>query len=191
MAGISELKRLWRKYREYRTTRKLQRSNQRMLESSIRGCREDVGLEEGTDMMVGWGLGSRQDAYIEYAHDVDPRFINNPYGIGCSRTYEIPYDKDPDSLSTSPASTSPDVNDSDELLPYPDVMIRKAESIDMVEGKGKGKERERIPGDSADDRHNSLPNHSADDPFKDLLDGPAPHTNSSAKRFLFARASTQ
>lgn len=170
MAGPSELKKLWRRYREYRVTKK-QRANQTTLESSSRDSKESMALEEATAMIVGLGLDTKQEEeYVEYALNDDPRFINNPHGIGCSRTYELPYDSVASSFSTSPASTrSPvpreiNVNESDELLSCPKPGAWKAESIDMAKGKRKG----RMPGDSADDR------------YKFLLDGPPSRTKLSA-----------
>ncbi len=117
-------------------------------------------LDEGTIMAVGWGRDTKRgDVYVEYV-DEDPRFINNPHGIGCSRTYEMPYES---SLSNSPASSIAPArqeinpNDSDGWLPTPHLGRWRSESIDEVKGKRKG----RMPGDSAEDR------------YKFLLDGPA------------------
>ena len=179
MAGPSGLKSWWRKYREYRVTRK-QRSSQASSESSSRDSNDSMALDEATTMVVGLGLDTkREEQFIEHAVDVDPRFINNPHGIGCSRTYEEPYDAVTSSLSTSPASIRPsprriDINESDELISFPKLATRRMESIDMVKGKRKG----RMPGDSADDR------------FKFLLDGPASPGKFSAKRFTLVRERT-
>lgn len=178
MGGPSELKRLWRKYREYRTTKK-QRSSQASSGSSSRDSKGSMALEEATSMIVGLGLDTKQEEeYIGHAlDDDDPRFVNNPHGIGCSRTYEVPYDSVTKSLSTSPASMRPlvpretNMNESDELLSLPKLGSWKTESIDMVKGKRKG----RMPGDSADDR------------YKFLLDGPASRAKSAAKRFTLVR----
>lgn len=178
MAGPSELKRLWRKYREYRVTKK-QRSSQASSESSSRDSKGSVELAEATSMIVGLGLDMKQEEEcIEYAlDDDDPRFINNPHGIGCSRTYEVPYDSVTNSLSTSPASMCPfvprgiNVDRSDELLSFSKPGGWKTESIDVVKGKRKG----RMPGDSADDR------------YKFLLDGSASRAESSLKRFTLVR----
>ena len=182
MAGPSELKRLWRKYREYRVSKK-QRSSQASSESSSRDSKDSVALDEACIMIVGMGLDSKEEEeeeeeYIEYLlDDDDPRFIDNPHGIGCSRTYEESYDSVMNSLSTSPASVCPIVpqetepNEGDRLLSFPKLGPGRSESIDMVKGKRKG----RMPGDSADDR------------YKSLLDGPASRAKFSAKRFSFVR----
>ncbi|CAF9922047.1 hypothetical protein IMSHALPRED_005319 [Imshaugia aleurites] len=162
MARSFELKRFWRRYREHRLTKKRRRDSE-----------ESMALEEATATMVGLGLGMKQEEeYVEIEHDDDPRFINNPHGIGCSRTYEVPYDSATNSLSTSPASMRPllrrEINGSDDLVSFRKLGAWKAESIDMVKGKRKG----RMPGDSADDR------------YKFLLDRSA---KSSAKRFTLIR----
>ena len=178
MAGPSELRNLWRKYREYRVAKK-QRSSQASPKSSSRNSKDSMALEDATNMIVGLGIDMKQEEeYIEHAQeDDDPRFINNPHGIGCSRTYEEPFDNSTNSLSTSPASMRPAVprgvvfNESDETILFPKPRAWKAESIDMVKGKRKG----RIPGDSADDR------------YKFLLDGSAARAKSSTKRFTLVR----
>ncbi|KAL9064182.1 MAG: hypothetical protein Q9161_009052 [Pseudevernia consocians] len=178
MAGSAELRRLWRKYREFRTPKK-QRSSQASSGSSSRDSKGSMALEEATSMMVGLGLDTKQEEeYVEHALDDDPRFVNNPHGIGCSRTYEVPHESVTNSLSTSPASMRPlvpretNMNESDELLSFPKLGSWKTESIDMVKGKRKG----RMPGDSADDR------------YKFLLDGPASsRAKSTAKRFTLVR----
>ena len=182
MASSSEMKRLWRKYiemyREYRVTKK-QRSSQASSESSSRDSKESMALDEAALIIVGLGLDSKQEEeeYIDFMLDDDPRFIDNPHGIGCSRTYEEPYDSGIGSFSTSPASMRPlvhqeiDFNAGDRLLSFPKLGACKSESIDMVKGKRKG----RMPGDSADDR------------YKFLLDGPAAQTRFSAKRFTLVR----
>ena len=130
-------------------------------------------------MIVGLGLDMKQEEeYIEYAlDDDDPRFRNNPHGIGCSRTYEVPYNSVTSSLSTSPASMRPlvpqenKINGSDELLSCPKLGAVKSERIDMVKGKRKG----RMPGDSPDDQ------------YKFLLDGPSSRAKPSAKGFRLVR----
>ena len=158
MAGTSELKKLWRKYREYRVSKK-QRSSQESSESSSRNSKERMALDEATIMIVGLGLDTKQEEQcIEYLMNDDPRFIGNPHGIGCSRTYEEPYDSVMNSLSTSPASTRPvmprevNFNEGDGLLSFPKLRACKSENIDMVKGKRKG----RMPGDSAEDRYKFL-----------------------------------
>ena len=141
-------------------------------------------LDEANVMIVGLGIDTkREEEYIEYAldDDDDPRFINNPHGIGCSKTYEeLPYESNTNSLSSSPASMRPlvsqetDTNENDELPSIPKLGAWKMESIDMVKGKRKG----RMPGDSPDDR------------FKFLLDGTASRAKFSAKRFTLLRERT-
>lgn len=190
MAGPFELKKLWTKYRPNRIAKK-QRSSQASSESSSRDSKGSMALDEANVMMVGLGIDTKQEeGYIDYGYiehalddddvdvDDDPRFINNPHGIGCSKTYEeLSYDGSTNSFSSSPASTRPlvpreiDINESDELPSFPKLGAWKMESIDMVKGKRKG----RMPGDSADDR------------FKFLLDGPASRAKSSAKRFTLVR----
>lgn len=178
MAGPTDLKRLWRRYREYRVTKK-QKSSQASSESSSRDSKESTALEEATIMVVGLGLDTKpEEEHIEYARDDDHRFINNPHGIGCSRTYEVPYDLATNSLlSTSPGSMRPrvprrvNVDKSDALFSFPELGAWKTESIDTVKGKRKG----RMPGDSADDR------------YKFLLDGPATRAKFSAKSFTMVR----
>ena len=178
MAGTSELKRLWGKYRKYRITKK-QRSSQASSESSSRDSKDSMALDEAAIMVVGLGLDLKQEEeYIEYLlDDDDPRFIGNPHGIGCSRTYEEPYVSVINSLSTSPASVHPLVlqevepNEGDRLLSFPNLGPWRSDSIDMVKGKRKG----RMPGDSADDR------------YKFLLDGRASRSRFSAKRFTLVR----
>ena len=177
MAGTSELKKLWRKYREYRVSKK-QRSSQESSESLRQDSKGSMVLDEATIMVVGLGLASKQEEErIEYLIDDDPRFIDNPHGIGCSRTYEEPYDSVMNSLSTSPASTRPvvpqdvDLNQGDGLLSFSKLRACKSESIDMVKGKRKG----RMPGDSAEDR------------YKFLLDGSASRAKFSVKKFTLIR----
>ena len=175
MAGTRELKRLWRKYREYRITKK-QRSNS---ESSSRDIKASMALDETNIMVVGLGLDMKpEDEYIGYLlDDVDPRFVGNPHGIGCSKTYEEPYVSIMDSLPKSPASVHPRVpqkvgpNEDDRLLSFPNLKLWRSPSIDMVKGKRKG----RMPGDSEDDR------------YKFLLDGPASRSRFSAKQFMLVR----
>lgn len=179
MVGPSELKRLWRNYREHRATKK--KSRQASSESSSRDSKDSMALDEASIMIVGTGLDSKEEDYEEYdgfiLDDDDPRFINNPHGIGCSRTYETPYDSVSNSRSPSPASVrplvpqEPEPNEGDRLLPFPNLGPWKPEGIDMVKGKRKG----RMPGDSADDR------------YKFLLDGPASRSKFSAKRFSLER----
>lgn len=172
MAGPFELKKLWGRYREYRVTKK-QMASQTSSESSSRNSTESAALDEATALVVGMGLDTKQEEkYVEYALNDDPRFINNPHGIGCSRTYELTYDSVANSLSTSPASTRPplpreiNVNETDERLSWPELGAWKAESIDTAKGKRKGR----------------MPNDSVDDQYKFLLDGPASRTRFSAKR---------
>ncbi len=134
---------------------KKQRSEDRESEGSEGGDRKgSMVLDEGTIMVVGLGLDSeRKEVYIEYVDD--PRFINNPHGIGCSRTYEMPHGS---SLSSSPASTTGparqgvNANESDGVLPFPNLGQWKPDSIDMVKGKRKG----RMPGDGTEDRYSRL-----------------------------------
>ncbi|CAF9943308.1 MAG: hypothetical protein ALECFALPRED_011014, partial [Alectoria fallacina] len=135
MAGPFELKRLWGKYREYRAAKK-QRC-QASSESSNPSSKGSMVLEEATGMIIGYGLDTKQEQQcIEYALDVDPRFIDNPDGIGCSRTYEDPYVP----------------YEFDEQFSFPKLAAWRTDSIDRVKGKRKG----RMPGDSADDRYKSL-----------------------------------
>lgn len=180
MAGPSELKRLWRNYREYRATKK--KSRQASSGSSSRDSKDSMALDEASIMIVGMGLDSKEEEeYEEYDEyfldDDDPRFINNPHGIGCSRTYEEPYVFVGDSRSPSPAPVrplvpqEPEPNEGDRLPSFPNLGPWKPEGIDMVKGKRKG----RMPGDSADDR------------YKFLLDGPAPRPKFSAKAFSLLR----
>ena len=178
MGRTSELKRMWRKYREYRITKK-QQSSQASSESSGRNSKDSMALDETAIVVVGLGLDVKQEEEnIEYLiDDDDPRFIGNPHGIGCSRTYEMPYDSVMNSFSASPASVRPLVpqevepNEGDRLLSFPNLGPWRSESIDMVKGKRKG----RMPGDSADDR------------YKFLLDGRASQSRFSAKRFTLVR----
>ncbi len=177
MAGPSELKRLWRKCKEYRSAKK-QRSSQASSESSSRDSKGSLELEETTSMIVGLGLDIKQEEYIELTlDDDDPRFRNNPHGIGCSRTYEVPYNGVTSSVSTSPASMRPlvprenKINGSGELLSRFKLGAVRPESIDMVKGKRKG----RMPGNRADDRH------------KFLLDGPSSRAKPSVKSFRLVR----
>ena len=169
MVGTRELKRLWRKYREYRITKK-QRSSPVSSESSSRDSNDGMALDETTIMVVGLGLDSKpENEYIEYSlDDIDPRFIGNPHGIGCSKTYEEPYVSVTDSLPKSPASARPRVPQ--EVGPN-ELRLWRSASIDMVKGKRKG----RMPGDSEDDR------------YKFLLDGRAWQSRFPAKKFLLVR----
>ena len=183
MAGPFELKRLWRKYREYRVNRK-----GRLSEGSLDGMRRDdlenPVLEEAGVIVVGLGMGTKHDVeHVEYGldddedDDDDPRFINNPHGIGCSRTYEVPYDDFINSLSTSPASMSSrppqeiDLDEIDGLRSLARLGPWKSEHIDMVKGKRKGRE----PGDSANDR------------YKFLLDRHSPRIRSPRTSFTLPR----
>ena len=151
MAGM---KRLWRKYREYRVTKKLR------SDSSGDSSKDSMALDETAIVVVGLGLGSKQEeGVMDYLlDDDDPRFIGNPYGIGCSKTYEEPYISVRKSPSTSPASKRPvtpqeaGTNEGDGLLSFPDLGLWRSASIDMVEGKRKG----RMPGDSPEDRYKFL-----------------------------------
>ena len=177
MARPGELKRLWRKYREYRINKK-RRSSQATSESS---SMDSAALEEAKIMVVGLGLDMKQEEAEEcvaVALEQDPRFVNNPTGIGCSRHYEAPYD----SVTNSPVSTSPasmrqrvpqdiSVNESDEQLPFSKLGPWKPTSFDMMKGKRKGRE----PGDSAEDR------------YKFLLDRAACQAKFSSKRFKLVR----
>ena len=182
MAGTSELKRLWRKYREYRITKKQRRLSQATSSgSSSRDSKDVMMLDDAAIAVVGLGLDSKQEVEEEYIEDMlddeDPRFIGNSYGIGCSRTYEEPYNGVFHSISTSPASVCPivpqdtDLNEGDRPLSFPNLGPSRLGSIDRVKGKRKG----RMPGDSPDDR------------FKNLLDGPASRGKFFAKRFPLVR----
>lgn len=178
MAGPAELKRLWRKYREYRVSKKRRRSSQATSESS---SWDSAALEEAKMMVVGLGLDMKQEEeeeWVAVALEQDPRFVNNPTDIGCSRYYETPYD----SVTNSPLSTSPasmrhrvpqyiSVNESDEQLPFSKLGPWKPTSFDMMKGKRKGRE----PGDSAEDR------------YKFLLDRATSPARFSAKRFKLVR----
>lgn len=178
MGRTSELKRLWRKYRNYRINRK-ERSTQATSGSSRRDSKDNMALDETAIVVVGLGLELKQEEQcIEYLlDDDDPRFIGNPFGIGCSKTYEEPYVGVINSLSTSPASMQPLVsqevepNEGDQSLSFPDLELWRSASIDMVKGKRKG----RMPGDSADDR------------YKFLLDGRASRSRLSAKKFMLVK----
>lgn len=185
MAGPFELKRLWRKYREYRVEKK-RRLSEDSLNSLGQESFENFVLDEGRVLVVGLGIDTKNE--VEYVEDGlddddddddDPRFINNPHGIGCSRTYEVPYDDFVNSLSASPASTPHrpppeiDPNEVDGLRALARLGPWKVEHIDMVKGKRKGRE----PGDSASDR------------YKFLLDGHSPRTKSARKSFTLPRRS--
>ena len=132
-------------------------------------------------LVIGLGLDMKQEEEecFAFALEEDPRFVDNPTGIGCSRYYEAPYDSVTDSpLSTSPASTCHrvpqdiSVNESDEQLPFSKLGPWKPESFDMMKGKRKGRE----PSDSDEDR------------YKFLLDIAASPAKSSSKRFRLVRA---
>ena len=139
-----QLKRRWRKFREDRNNKKQRRTSQSSSENSSPGSKGSMTLDE--TKMIAAGLG------------VDPRFIKNPHGIGSSRTYEESYESVMQSLSTSPASSRPNVpqdigpRDNDGLLPFANLRPPKPANIDMAKGKRKG----RMPGDSADDRYKYL-----------------------------------
>ena len=173
MANSSELKRLWRRYRESRGTKKQMSSqassgSSNWLRSSSWDSKASMVLDEATAMIVGLGLDMKPaEEFIEYALDDDddddggdPRFRKNPHGIGCSRTFEVPY-----SPPISPASMRPPVPQGNNVGPrYELLRAWKAKSIDFMTGKGKG----RMPGDSADER------------YKVVLDGAASRAKSSA-----------
>lgn len=177
MAGPSELKRLWRNYRNYRAAKK--EARQASWESLSSNSKDSIALDDGRIIIVGMGLDSKEEE--EYAEcsldDDDPRFINNPYGIGCSRTYEEPYAGVENARSASPASVrslvpqETDPNEGYRLPSFPNLGPWKPEDIDMVEGKRKG----RMPDDSAEDR------------YKLELDGLATRSKFSAKRFSLVR----
>ena len=131
-------------------------------------------LEEAVIMIVGYERDTKEKAeHFEYKPKGDPRFIDNPHGIGSSKAYEAPYDSSSSSLSTSPASRrsltpqETNTNESDGLLSSPKPRPSKTESIDLEKGKRKG----RMPGDSADDR------------YKVLLAGPASQAKALTKIF--------
>lgn len=168
------------RYREYWATKK--KSRQASLESSSWDSNDSTALDEASIMIVGMGLDSKEEEEYEesnenFLDDDDPRFFNNPHGIGCSRTYEEPYDSvsNPRSPSSAPVRPlvpqEPKPNEGDILLSFPNLGPWRSEGIDMVKGKRKG----RMPGDSADDR------------YKFLLDGPASPSKFSAKRFSLVR----
>lgn len=169
MAGPAELKRLWRRYRDYRVNKK-RRSSQVTSESS---SGDSAALEEAKGIVVGLGLDMKQEEEcVAVAQEEDFRFIDNPTGIGCSRYYET------DSpLSTSPASMRHrvpqriSVHESDEQVPFSKLGPWKPTSFDTTKGKRKG----RMPGDSAEDR------------YKFLLDGAASQAKFSSKRFRLVR----
>ena len=177
MGRTSEL-RLWRKFREYRINKK-QQSSQESSECSSRDSKDSMVLDETAIIVVGLGLDLKQEEeYIDYLlDDDDPRFIGNPHGIGCSKTYEEPYFGVINSRSTSPTSVhallpqEDEPNEGDRLLSFPNLGPWRSGSIDMVKGKRKG----RMPGDSADDR------------YKFLLDGRASQSRFSAKKFMPVR----
>ena len=169
MAIRSELKGLWRRYRESRATKKLM-SSQASSESSSRESKESMVLDEATAIIVGLGLDMKpEEGFIEYALDddyddgdggSDPRFRKNPHGIGCSRTFEVPYTPPiPRAAMRPPMPQGNNVGPRDELL-----RVWKAKTMDFVKGKGKG----RMPGDRADER------------YKLVLDGAASRAKSSA-----------
>ena len=179
MGRTSELKRLWRKYRQYRIDKKQQRSTRASSGSSSRDSKDSMVLDETAIVVVGLGLEVKrqEEEYIEDLLDYeDPRFIGNPVGIGCSKTYEESYVGFMDPLPTSPASMRPLVprelepNEGDRLL-FPELELWRSPSIDVVKGKRKG----RMPGDSADDR------------YKYLLDGRASRSKLSAKKLMRVR----
>ena len=169
MAISFELKRLWRRYRESRATKKLM-SSQASSGSSSRESKESMVLDEATAIIVGLGLDMKpEEGFIEYALDddyddedggSDPRFHKNPHGIGCSRTFEVPYTSPiPPAAMRPPVPQGNTVGPRDELL-----RIWKAKTFDFVKGKGKG----RMPGDRANER------------YKIVLDGAASRAKSSA-----------
>lgn len=176
MVGPSELRRLWRKYRRYRASKK-RRSSQTSLENSSRDSNDSAALEEAKMMVIGLGLDTKEEEEecVAFALEDDPRFLNNPIGIGCSKYYEAPYD----SVTMSPLSTSPSsmhhplmpreisVNGSDEHLPFSKLGPWKPASEDMEKGKRKG----RDPSDDAEGR------------YKYVLDGAASPARFTAKRF--------
>lgn len=165
-----ELKRLWRRYREYRVTKKLM-SSQASSESSSRESKDSMVLDEATAMIVGLGLDMKpEEGFIEYALDDDdddddydggdPRFRRNPHGIGCSRTFEVPY-----TPPISQAAMRPPVPQGNHFGPRDELLrVWKAKTIDFMKGKGKG----RMPGDRVDER------------YKMVLDGAASRAKSSA-----------
>ncbi|CAD6581300.1 MAG: hypothetical protein ASARMPREDX12_000419 [Alectoria sarmentosa] len=105
--------------------------------SSNRGIKGSMVLEEATGIITGYETDTKlEQQCIEYALDIDPRFIDNPDGIGCSRTYEEPDEP----------------YEFDEQSSFPQLAAWRTDSIDRVKGKRKG----RMPGDRADDRYKSL-----------------------------------
>ena len=168
MAIRSELKRLWRSYKESRATKKLM-SSQASSESSNRESKDSMVLDEATAIIVGLGLDMKpEEGFVEYALDDDcddddggddPRFRKNPYGIGCSRTFEVPYNPIPPAAMRPPVPQGNSIGPRDELL-----RVWKAKTSDFVKGKGKG----RMPGDRTDER------------YKMVLDGAASRAKSTA-----------
>lgn len=127
-------------------------------------------LDEATAIIVGLGLDMKsEEGFIEYAPEddyddddggSDPRFHKNPYGIGCSRTFEVPYTPPlPSAAMRPPVPQGNNVGPRDELL-----RVWKAKTVDLVKGKGKG----RMPGDRTDER------------YKIVLNGAASRAKSSA-----------
>ena len=162
MAIRSELKRLWRRYRESRATKKLN-SSQASSESSSRESKDSTVLDEATAIIVGLGLDMKpEEGFIEYAPDDDyddddggddPRFHKNPHGIGCSRTFEVPY-----TPPIPPAAMRPTMPQGNNIGPRDELLrVWKAKTIDFVKGKGKG----RMPGDRADERYKLVLNGAA------------------------------
>jgi len=73
--------------------------------------RERMHLDEANATLAGMGLGaSNAQHHYEDDGDIDPRFIENPNGEGCSKTFENPSfteTTDSETLTSTPTSTSP------------------------------------------------------------------------------------
>ena len=171
MAVSIQLKKLWRKYREYRTGRKQRRASRSGSGSTGPGKKTSMALDETELIAVGLGLNTKEESEgdTEYAREDDPRFIKNPHGIGCSKTYEVSYEDVMQSLSTPPKPSRPQVPrdigpmNSNGLPPFANLGAPRSESIDTAKGKRKG----RMP----------------DDRYKSSFDNPKSEFQSSGRRF--------
>ena len=154
---------------------------EREKEEEGAGAGEEVGGGHNGGVRGGHNVDNDDDddekVRLVLEVEADPRFIDNPRGIGCSRKWEVPYDI----YMESPASNKDDDDDNNLHLRHtrgrPSPKNNKfgtwtSEYIDI--GKGKRKGRMMLGGD-------------ADDRYRVLLDGPAERLKYSAKRYALVR----
>lgn len=131
MAVRSGMNRVWTSYRRFRSEAKAHNINLDLVRTQAYRSRAETEFTEALE------LDEAVAAFVgEQETDVDPRFVNNPHGIGCSKHYESFHDDNNWPSAGRRTARSPWTihKDEDEMLRWPTLEtwgVWRAENIDV------------------------------------------------------------